>query len=65
MVYTQDLVDAVDAFRADLGLSTPALGSPPGYVDAEFLGHVWRALEEMGAADSVRARLLDVTQVRR
>jgi uncharacterized Ntn-hydrolase superfamily protein len=65
MVYTQDLVDAVDAFRADLGLSTPALGSPPGYVDGEFLGRAWQALEDLGTADSVRARLLDVTQVRR
>jgi uncharacterized Ntn-hydrolase superfamily protein len=65
MVYTQDLVDAVDSTRAALGLSTPAVGSPPGYVDAEFLARVWKALEDTGKADTVRARLLEVTQVRR
>jgi uncharacterized Ntn-hydrolase superfamily protein len=65
MVYTQDLVDAVDALRADVGLATPELGSPPGYVDAEFLARVWNALTEAGKADSVRARLRGVTQVRR
>jgi uncharacterized Ntn-hydrolase superfamily protein len=65
MVYTQDLVDAVDAVRADVGLSTPEAGSPPGYVDAEFLARVWRALEDAGKADTVRAQLRQVTQVRR
>ena len=65
MVYTQDLVDAVDSTRAALGLSTPADGSPPGYVDAEFLRRVWTALETAGTADSVRVQLRRVTQVRR
>lgn len=55
--YTQDLVDAVDSTRARLGLSTPAVGSPAGLVDAEFLARVWAALEADGRADSVRARL--------
>ncbi|MDH4044557.1 MAG: DUF1028 domain-containing protein [Gemmatimonadota bacterium] len=65
MVYTQDLVDAVDAFRRDLGLATPDVGSPPGYVDAAFLAAVWRALEDSGKAGAVREQLRAVTQVRR
>jgi len=65
MAYTQDLVDAVDAFRAEAGLSTPDVGSPPGYVDAEFLTRLWGALEAAGRGDAVRTQLRDVTQVRR
>jgi len=65
MVYTQDLVDAVDAFRRDVGLATPDLGSPPGYVDAEMLDRLWQALADAGKADSVRALLQEVTAVRR
>jgi uncharacterized Ntn-hydrolase superfamily protein len=55
--YTQDLVDAVDSTRARLGLSTPAVASPAGLVDAEFLERVWAALEAESKADSVRALL--------
>lgn len=65
MVYTQDLVDAVDAFRRDHGLSTPDVGSPPGYVDAPFLAALWRALEDAGKAAEVRQRLRAITHVRR
>lgn len=65
MVYTQDLVDAVDAFRRDLGFSTPEVGSPPGYVDAAFLAAIWSALEDAGKAGTVREQLRNVTQVRR
>lgn len=65
MVYTQDLVDAVDAFRAAVGLATPELGSPPGYVDGAFLAQVWQAIAAAGKADTVRALLRPVTQVRR
>jgi hypothetical protein len=65
MVYTQDLVDAVDAFRRDHGLSTPDIGSPPGYVDRAFLAALWQALEVAGKAGEVRLRLRAITQVRR
>ncbi len=65
MVYTQDLVDAVDVFRREHGLATPDIGSPPGYVDRAFLDAVWRALEDAGKAADVRQRLRAVTQVRR
>lgn len=65
MVYDDDLVAAVDAVRAEFGLSTPEVGSPPGYVDAELLARLWAALESAGTADSVRSVLREVTAVRR
>lgn len=64
-VYTQDLVDAVDAFRAAHGLSTPRIGSPPGLVDAQTVATLWRELEASGKAEAVRERLTALTQVRR
>ena len=63
--FTQDLVDAVDAFRAAQGLSTPALGSPPGLVDAETVARLWAALAERGKERAVRERLKESTAVRR
>ncbi|HUH12542.1 MAG TPA: DUF1028 domain-containing protein, partial [Longimicrobiales bacterium] len=64
-VYTQELVDAVDAFRAAQGLSTPRLGSPPGLVDAQTVELLGRELERQGQAEAVRQRILEITQVRR
>jgi uncharacterized Ntn-hydrolase superfamily protein len=64
-MYSQDLVDAVDAFRAANGLSTPDVGSPPGLVDAQALALMWEALERAGRARAVRERLLDITAIRR
>lgn len=64
-VYSQDIVDAVDAFRAASGLSTPDVGSPPGLVDSQTVELLWRALEETGRARDVRAQLLDMTAIRR
>ncbi len=63
--YTQELVEAVDAFRADQGLSTPAIGSPPGLVDPETVERLWQELSERGKAEDLRQRLLRWTQVRR
>ncbi|HSM62142.1 MAG TPA: DUF1028 domain-containing protein [Longimicrobiales bacterium] len=64
-LYTAETVEAVDRFRADHGLSTPAVGSPPGLVDAEAVARLWSELERAGKADGVRRELLDVTRVRR
>ena len=64
-VYTADAVEAVDRFRADQGLSTPEVGSPPGLVDAATVQRLWEELEEAGLASEVRERILDVTRVRR
>lgn len=63
--YTQEVVEAVDAFRAAEGLSTPAMGSPAGLVDADTVARLWAALERAGKAAAVRRQLRDVTAVRR
>jgi uncharacterized Ntn-hydrolase superfamily protein len=64
-LYTPEAVAAVDAFRAAERLATPALGSPPGLVDAATVERLWAALERAGKAAQVRAQLLDLTAVRR
>ncbi len=64
-LYTQDLVDAVDAYRRAEGLSTPAVGSPPGLVDAATVARLWNALRTAGKDAVVRAQLKRVTAVRR
>lgn len=64
-LYTPELVDAVDAFRAAHGLSTPRLGSPPGLVDAQTVELLWRELERQGKAEAVRRRTREVTRVTR
>ena len=63
--YTPEAVAAVDAFRAAERLAGPALGSPPGLVDAETVARLWAALERAGKAAALRERLLDLTAVRR
>lgn len=63
--YTDEAVEAVDAFRESQGLSTTEYGSPPGLVDAETVDRLWAALEEAGLAVEVRGRLRQVTAVRR
>lgn len=64
-LYTQETIDAVNAFREAEGLSTPAIGSPPGLVDAETVERLWTALEREGKADAVRERIKELTAVRR
>lgn len=64
-LFTRETVEAVDAFREAEGLSTPAVGSPPGLVDEQTVWRLWAALEREGKADAVRERLMNVTAVRR
>ena len=64
-LYTQDVVGAVDSFRSAEGLSTPAMGSPPGWVDEETVGKLWGALDRAGKSKEVRERLKEFTAVRR
>jgi uncharacterized Ntn-hydrolase superfamily protein len=65
LVYTPDVVAAVDAFREGEHLSVPALGSPPGLVDDDTVARLWAALARAGKADSVRQTLLETVAVRR
>lgn len=64
-LYTREAVEAVDRFRADQGLSTPDVGSPPGLVDPATVERLWSELEARGLAAEVRGRILELTQVRR
>ena len=59
-VYTQDVVDAVDRFRAAQGWQTTV----PGYVDARTIERLWQRLQEAGRAEAIRRRLLDLQRVR-
>ncbi len=62
---TQEVVDAVDAFRTDQGLTTASLGSPPGLVDAQTIQFLWLELEKQGKAAEMQERLRTLTAVRR
>lgn len=64
-VYTAEAVSAVDAFREAQGLSTPQIGTPPGYVDADLVARLWTVLEAAGEATRVWERVKDLTAVRR
>lgn len=59
-IYTQEVVDAVDRFRAAQGWQTTV----PGYVDARTIAQMWKLLEERGRAEAVRRQLLDLLRVR-
>jgi hypothetical protein len=63
--YTVETVRAVDAFREAESISTPNIGTPPGYVDVDTVRRLWMALERTGKAAEVRQRLKEVTAVRR
>ena len=59
-VYTQDLVDAVDKFRAAQGWQTTV----PGFVDGRTIERLWQRLREAGRADEIRKRLIELQRVR-
>ncbi|MBI4540997.1 MAG: DUF1028 domain-containing protein [Gemmatimonadetes bacterium] len=63
-LYTQETVDAVNAFRVAERLSTPETGSPPGLVDRETVARLWQALERAGKAAAVRARQREFMTIR-
>ncbi len=65
-LYTAETIAAVDAFRASEKLGTPQVGgSPSGLVDDEMVARLWAALDRAGKTNEVRARLLELTAVRR
>jgi uncharacterized Ntn-hydrolase superfamily protein len=59
-LYTQDVVDAVDKFRAAQGWQTTV----PGYVDSRTITRMWSLLDERGRAEGIRKQLLDLLRVR-
>ena len=60
-VYDGPTIAAVDRFRSDQGWGNAV----PGYVDARTIDRLWISLEEIGQADSVRGRLLEIARVDR
>lgn len=64
-VFTPALAEAVDGFRAARGLSTPEVGSPSGWVDAELIEEIWEAVEEAGLTRSLREEMRELTRIRR
>jgi uncharacterized Ntn-hydrolase superfamily protein len=65
LVYTPEVIAAVDAFRSAEKLSLPAAGSPSGLVDPETVARMWAALDRAGKAKRVRELLLESTAVGR
>lgn len=63
--FTDDVIAAVEAFRASEKLSTASSGSPAGLVDAQTVARLWAALERAGKAAAVREQLLEVVSIRR
>jgi uncharacterized Ntn-hydrolase superfamily protein len=64
-LYTKEVIDAVERFRAAEGLANSENGTPPGLVDAETVEHLWTALERTGKADEVRRQIRELTVIRR
>lgn len=64
--YDDEIAAAVDAFRADHGLSHRSSGgTPPGFVDALAVELMWEELEAAGKAEELRTVIRRLTQVRR
>lgn len=59
-LYTQETVDAVNAFREAQGW-----GGVPGLMDRAAIERMWSLLDEQGKANAVRERLLQVQVIRR
>jgi uncharacterized Ntn-hydrolase superfamily protein len=64
-LYTREVIDAVEKFRAAKGLANSDNGTPPGLVDAATVEHLWAALERTGKADEVREQIRELTIIRR
>jgi uncharacterized Ntn-hydrolase superfamily protein len=64
--FDDEIAEAVDAFRADRGVShSGSGGTPPGFVDAQLVDLMWTELEAAGKAEEMRAVIRDLTRVRR
>lgn len=60
-LYTEETIEAVDAFRTDQGLATALRG----FVDPQTVALLWKQLEARGIADEIRTDLLETIAVRR
>mgnify|MGYP002624353132 FL=1 len=65
-VLDDETAAAIDAFRAEHGLSHAGMGgTPPGFVDRATVEVMWSALEAVGRAEELRGRIRELTRVRR
>jgi peptidoglycan hydrolase-like protein with peptidoglycan-binding domain len=62
--FTPETAEAVDRFRASMGLSIPSDGSPSGLVDRATVRLLWSALEDAGRAVETRKLLAETTAIR-
>jgi uncharacterized Ntn-hydrolase superfamily protein len=60
MVYTEETVKALDAFRAAQQWGTTV----PGFVDQRVIDRLWQRLDEKGLANEIRKKLLAIPRVR-
>jgi uncharacterized Ntn-hydrolase superfamily protein len=60
-VYGPDAMNAVDRFRSDQGWQIAVVG----YVDQTTIDRLWLRLDEVGRANEVRARFLELARVNR
>ena len=60
MVYTEETVAALDAFRAAQEWGTTV----PGFVDARVIDRLWTRLKEKGKDDEIRRTLLAIQRIR-
>ncbi len=63
--FTPDVAEAVDRFRADAGLSTPEVGTPPGLMDREAVDRLWEEVERRGLTERVREEIRELTAILR
>ena len=64
--FDDEIAAAVDAFRADQGIShSGSGGTPPGFVDAQAVRMMWAELEAEGKAEEMRELIRSLVQVRR
>ncbi|MBI4539553.1 MAG: DUF1028 domain-containing protein [Gemmatimonadetes bacterium] len=59
-VYDQEVMEAVDRFRRERGMSTGDVGAPPGLVDRELVDALWAALADAGKEKEVRDAIRDL-----
>ena len=60
-LYTDEAIEAVNAFRIDQGLATALRG----FVDPQTVALLWQQLEMRGIAAQIRMNLLETTSIRR
>ena len=64
-LYSEDVVEAVQAFRVAEGLWTSSSSAPRGLVDQATVEGLWRAVAAAGKTAEVRRTIRNATLIRR